>query len=71
MAAPLNASIAKGLDLGPGYTLRVTALAVSDGSVVGGVKVNELEVEVGDGGGSIDTGVLEVGPWLLVLGPGA
>ena len=70
MATPLNAPMPEGLDLGPGFTLRVTALAVSDGSVVSAVNVSNFSVladdVAGDGGAS-----LEVGPYMLVPGPGA
>lgn len=70
MATPLNAPMPPNLDLGPGYTLRVTALAVSDGSVVSAVNVSNFSVlatdVVGDGGAS-----LEVGPYMLVPGPGS
>jgi len=70
MAVPLNASMPAGLDLGPGFTVRVTALDTSTGAVVSGVKVNELEIEVG-GKGTVDLGSLEYGPWFLVPGPEA
>lgn len=70
MAVPLDASMPEGLDLGPGFTLRVTALATSDGSVVSAVKVSNFSVLVqdvlGDGGAS-----LAVGPYMLVPGPNA
>lgn len=69
MAAPLNAPLPPNLDLGAGYTLRVTALAVSDGSVVPGVKVSNFSVIVGDAGGSVNVGNLEIGPYMLVMGP--
>lgn len=58
------------LDLGPGFTLRVTALSTTDGSVVSGVNVSNFAVLVNDDGtGGI--GNLEVGPFMLVPGPGA
>jgi len=71
MAAPLDAPFPPDLDLGPGWTLRVTALSTSDGSTVSGVKVSNFGIIVGDAGGTIDTGNLEVGPFMLVPGPGA
>ena len=71
MAVPLEAPLPPHLDLGPGWTLRVTALSTSDGSVSSGVSVSNLGVTVGDAGGTIDTGTLEVGPYQLVPGPGA
>lgn len=70
MAVPLDASMPAGLDLGPGFTLRVTALSTADGSVVTGVNVSNFSVLVddvtGDGGVSLETG-----PYMLVPGPNA
>lgn len=71
MAVPLDAPLPPNLDLGPGYTLRVTALSTTDGSVVTGVTVNNFGVIVGDAGGTVNTGALEVGPYMLVPGPEA
>jgi len=71
MAVPLDASLPPYLNLGPGFTLRVTALSTADGSVVSGVTVSNFGVLVDDAGGTVDTGVLEVGPYMLVPGPGA
>lgn len=70
MAVPLDAPMPRHLDLGPGFTLRVTALSTTDGSVVSGVKINNLSILAediaGDGGGS-----LVYGEWYLVPGAGA
>ena len=67
MATPLNAPMPPNLNLGPGYTVRITALAVSDGSVVSAVNVSNLSIlaadTVGDGGAS-----LEVADYYLVPG---
>jgi hypothetical protein len=71
MAVPIEASLPPNLDLGPGFTLRVTALSTTDGSVVSGVTVSNFSVLVDDAGGAIDTGNLEVGPYMLVPGPEA
>ena len=71
MPVPLDAPLPPNLDLGPGFTLRVTALSTADGTVVSGVKVTNLGVELNDLDGTIDTGGLAVGPFLLVPGPGA
>ena len=71
MATPLDAPMPANLDLGPGFTLRLTALAVSDGSVVSGVNVSNFSVLVNDLGGTISTGPLGTGPFQLVPGPGA
>lgn len=56
------------LDLGPGFTLRVTALSVSDGSVVSGVNVSNFGVLVNPASVA-DVGVLEFGPYMLIPGP--
>jgi hypothetical protein len=58
------------LDLGPGFTLRVTALSTADGSVVTGVNVSNFSVLLNDDG-SVDLGALQVGPYMLVPGPAA
>lgn len=70
MAVPLNAAMPPNLDLGPGFTLRVTALSTVDGSVVSGVNVSNFSVIVG-GAGDTGTGQLAYGPYLLVPGPNA
>ena len=70
MAVPINAPMPANLDLGPGFTLRVTALSTADGSVVSAVNVSDLSILAtdvqGDGGASLVTG-----DWFLVPGPGA
>ncbi len=70
MAVPLNAPMPDNLDLGPGFILRVTALSTTDGSVVSGVNVSNFSVELNNDG-SVDLSTLEVGPYMLVPGPGA
>jgi len=70
VAAPLDAPMPADLDLGPGFTLRVSALAVSDGSVVSGASVSNFAVLLEDVPG-VSIGTLEVGPYLLVPGPEA
>ncbi len=70
MAVPLDAPMPANLDLGPGFTLRVTALSTADGSVVSGVTVSNFGVIVPDDG-SGTVGNLEFGPFMLVPGPGA
>jgi len=71
MAIPAEAPLPPDLDLGPGFTLRVTALAVSDGSVVSAVQASNFSVLLDDQGGTVDVAGLAVGPYLLVPGPGA
>lgn len=70
MATPLDAPMPANLDLGPGFTLRVTALAVADGSVMSGITVSNFSVLVG-GAAGVDLGVLATGPFMLVPGPNA
>lgn len=70
MAVPLDAPMPANLDLGPGFTLRVTALSTADGSVVSGVTVSNFSVLVSDAGG-VNIGALQVGPYMLVPGPDA
>jgi len=71
MAVPTEAPLPPGLDLGPGFTLRVTALSTTTGAVVSGVTVNNFGVTLNDLGAGSGVGVLEVGPFMLVPGPGA
>lgn len=59
-----------GLDLGSGYTLRLTVLDPTTGSLVTGVKVGTVVITTealtaGDGGD------LATGQWFLVPGPNA
>lgn len=70
MSVPVNAALPPYLDLGPGFTLRVTALSTVDGSVVSGVKVSNLSILAQDTAGDGGQG-LEYGEWYLVPGPGA
>jgi len=58
------------LDLGPGYTLRVTAIDPSTGATVTGVTVSGLALMVKDLTGSGGSG-LDIGPYMLVPGPDA
>lgn len=44
MAAHLQASMPQLLDLGAGYTLRVTALDATTGNVVAGVKIGTVTI---------------------------
>ena len=70
MPVPVNASMPEHLDLGPGFTLRVTALSATDGSVVTAVNVSNFSVLLdGENEATVDT--LAYGPFMLVPGPGA
>lgn len=57
------------LDLGDGWTLRVTALDPVTGAVVPGVNVSNVAIQVVDVN-QVGSGGLETGEWLLVPGPG-
>lgn len=56
-------------DIGPNYTLRVTALDPTSGALVAGVVVNTVVLDVALVEGTADG--LETGQWFLVPGPGA
>lgn len=71
MAKPIDAAMPPDLDLGPGFTLRVTALAVTDGSVVSGVNVSNFSVIVDGAATGGDVSGLAYGPFMLVPGPQA
>lgn len=65
----INAGLPKDLDIGDGYTLRVTALDPTTGNPVTGVTVNNLIFTAEQISGT--PGELEVGPFMLVPGPEA
>lgn len=67
MSQPLEASLPQNLDLGQGYTLRVTALDATTGNLVAGVKVGQVVITATN----VLGGNIESGPFLLVPGPGA
>lgn len=69
MSRPLNIGMPDMQDIGPTYTLRVTAISPVDGSVVSGVTVNTTVLDVSLVAGSADG--LETGQWFLVPGPNA
>jgi len=70
MAAPVLAPMPDGLILGPGYTLRVTALDAATGNLVANVNVG-LEVVTGTSSDPTGGGVFAAGPFMMVPGPGA
>jgi hypothetical protein len=57
------------IDVGAGYTLRVTAISPTTGNVVSGVKTSIVVIDAAALGS--DVSVLAVGPFMLVPGPGA
>ena len=65
MAAPKNIWMPDGLDVGDGYTLRVTALDPTTGNVVAGAKVTTVVIE-GSGTGNLNSGDFVVGNPLLI-----
>lgn len=67
MSAPSDASMPQNLDLGQGYSLRVTALDATTGNLVAGVKVGQVVITATN----VQGGDIQSGPFLLVPGPGA
>lgn len=65
----IDAGLPEDLDIGAGYTLRVTALDPGTGSTISGVTVSNLVFDATQISGT--PGELEVGPFMLVPGPGA
>lgn len=70
MPEPLMAPLPPNLDLPAGYLVRVNAVDPTDGSQVTGVTVTDFSILCEDltGGGGAG---LQVGPFMLVPGPGA
>lgn len=69
MPQPLNIGMPESLDIGPGYTLRVTALAPTTGNLVSNVLVDTVLLTVSLVSGTVEA--LQTGQWFLVPGPGA
>jgi hypothetical protein len=70
MAIPEIAPLPPGLDLPAGWLIRVRAVDPGTGNEVSGVTVSNFSLVVDDltgGGGS----GLQIGPYMLVPGPGA
>ena len=70
MAMPLIAPMPDNVDIDAYWTLQVTALDPTDGSVVSGVNVSTFSLEVVNLSGGPDAD-LGYGPFMLVPGPGA
>jgi hypothetical protein len=66
----LDCPMPEDLDLGDGWTLRISALDPTTGAVVPGVTVSNVAYEVMNVGAG-DVGQLEFGEFKLVPGPGA
>lgn len=67
MAQPLTVALPPGLSLGGGCTVTVTALDPATGDVLTDVNVQNVTLEVDQTAGSPSE--LEVGPFMLVVGP--
>lgn len=68
MSQKLDVSMPQDLDITAGWTVRVTAVDVN-GAVVSGVTVSDMGIVADAPLGNV--GQLEVGPFMLVPGPGA
>lgn len=66
----MDAPMPEDLQIGEGYTVRVTALDPTTATPVSGVKLNTV-ILTGTSSGTADTGGLATGDWFLVPGPGA
>lgn len=69
MAQKLDIGMPDQLDVGPTYTLRVTAVDPTTGALVSGVVVNTVVLAVSLIEGT--AGGLETGQWFLLPGPNA
>lgn len=69
MAQPLNVGMPPDLDVGPTYTLRVTAVSPSTGAPVANVNIGEVVFDVTAVGTNLDD--LNQGPWVYIPGPNA
>lgn len=65
----IDAPLPESLDIGTGYTLRVSAIDPGSGAVVSGVNIQTVVLTAGTFIG--DTSELATGDWQLVPGPGA
>lgn len=69
MAKPVVIGMPQEQDIGPTYTLRVTAIDPTSGNLVAGVVVNTVVLDVTLLKGTTDG--LATGEWFLMPGPGA
>lgn len=70
MAQKLDFPMVQDLDLPDGWTIRVTAVDAA-GATVTGVVVSDMAIIADAPLGASSGGGLEVGPFMLVPGPGA
>lgn len=68
MAVPYTAGMPDELDLGGGWTLRVTAVNPTTGAAISAITVSNLAILLNPLGETAP-GDLAVGPYLLVPGP--
>lgn len=69
MAAPLNIGMPDNQDVGPTYTLRVTAIDQTTGATTANVNVGEVVIDATAVGTNVQD--LAQGQWFLVPGPNA
>ena len=69
MAQPIDIDMPQDLDIGPNYTVRLTAISPTTGALVSGVNVGTTVLTVSLVQGT--TGGLETGQWFLLPGPNA
>lgn len=69
MSQPLDIDMPQDLDVGPTYTVRVTAINPSTGALVSGVNVGTVVITAALVQGTTDG--LETGQWFLLPGPNA
>ena len=65
----INAGMPEDLDIGAGYTIRVTALDATTGNQVSGVNIDQVVLTATQVSGT--PAELETGDWFLMPGPGA
>lgn len=70
MSAPLAAAFETDMDLPDGYVIEWDAIDGS-GNPVAGVVINSVSIFGTDLSGGVGGGELDVGPFMLVPGPGA
>lgn len=70
MSLPVKTGLPDNMSIGPGYTIRFTAVDPTTGAVVAGVTVSDASIfcTASSGVGGTD---LSSGPFMFVPGPGA
>lgn len=70
MSLPVKTGLPDNMSIGPGYTIRFTAVDPTTGAVVAGVTISDASIFC-TAQGSAGAGALDSGPFMLVPGPGA